>query len=149
VEGRFAALARANSLIAEGRWTAVDLHTLVEEELRPFAGDRVAAEGPAVYIKAASAQSLAMVLHELATNAVKYGALSAGGEVRVHWRFGENGSLMLSWEETGGPTPSEPTRKGTGTAIITGAVRQLGGELFREWTPDGLRCTIMCGAASL
>jgi two-component sensor histidine kinase len=127
----------------------VDLRALVEDELRPFAGDRIAADGPCVRIRPASAQSLGMVLHELATNAVKYGALSADGTVHVDWRIDDNGSLMLVWEETGGPPTSEPASKGTGTGIMKGAVRQLGGELFREWTPEGLRCTIICGAANL
>jgi PAS domain S-box-containing protein len=149
VEGRFASLARANSLIAEGRWTAVDLRALVEEELRPFAGEQVEAAGPPVSVRPASAQSLGMVLHELATNAVKYGALAARGALSVHWRVDDNGSLMLVWEETGASPVSEPESKGTGSAIIAGAVRQLGGELFREWTPDGLRCTLICRAANL
>jgi PAS domain S-box-containing protein len=149
VEGRFSSLARANSLIAESRWTGVDLRTLVEDELRAFTDDRFAVDGPPITIRAASAQSFGMVLHELATNAVKYGALSGEGEVRIHWRIDDNGSLMLVWRESGGPPAPEPTRKGTGTAVMAGAVRQLRGELFREWTSDGLRCTLLCGVANL
>jgi PAS domain S-box-containing protein len=150
VEGRFASLARANNLIAERRWTAVDLKTLVEEELQAFADDGFTAEGPVIELRPPSAQSLGMVLHELATNAVKYGALSTGGgEVRVRWHVDENGTVMLVWEETGGPLCAEPSGKGTGTAVIAGAVRQLGAEMFREWTPQGLRCTFLCGLANL
>jgi two-component sensor histidine kinase len=150
VEGRFASLARANNLIAERRWTAVDLKTLVEEELRAFADDGFTAEGPVIELRPPSAQSLGMVLHELATNAVKYGALSTGGgEVRVRWHVDENGTVMLVWEEIGGPLCAEPSGKGTGTAVIAGAVRQLGAEMFREWAPQGLRCTFLCGLANL
>lgn len=150
VEGRFASLARANSLIAERRWTAVDLRTLVEEELHAFADTRVSADGPPVELRPASAQCFGMIVHELATNAVKYGALSGGaGEIGVHWSLDDNGSLMLVWEETGGPPAPEPEHKGTGTAVIAGALRQLAAEAFREWTPDGLRFTFLCAAAHL
>jgi PAS domain S-box-containing protein len=150
VEGRFASLARANGLIAERRWTAVDLRTLVEEELHAFSDHRIAVDGPAIELRPASAQCLGMVLHELATNAVKYGALSGGsGDVRVRWSLDDTGGLMMVWEETGGPLAPEPARTGTGTAVITGAVRQLGAELFREWRAEGLRCTFLCAAARL
>jgi PAS domain S-box-containing protein len=150
VEGRFASLARANSLIAEGRWTAVDLRTLVEEQLHAFTDAGFAADGPPIRLRPASAQSLAMVLHELATNAVKYGALSTGaGEVRVRWNVDENGTMMLVWEELGGPDCAEPAHKGTGSAVIAGAVRQLGAEMFQDWAPAGLRCTFLCGIAKL
>lgn len=150
VEGRFASLARANSLIAEGRWTAVDLRTLVEEELHAFTDGGFAVDGPPIRLRPASAQALGMVLHELATNAVKYGALSTrAGEVRVHWDVDENGTMMLVWQEVGGPPSSEPTRKGTGSAVIAGAVRQLGAEMFQNWAPEGLCCTLLCGIAKL
>jgi PAS domain S-box-containing protein len=145
VEGRFSSLARANGLIADRRWTAVDLGTLVEEELGGFADARTSVEGPTIELRPASAQCLGMVLHELATNAVKYGALSvADGEIRVRWSLGDHGNLMLVWEEQGGPACAEPGRQGTGTAVIAGAIRQIGAELFREWREEGLRCTFLC-----
>lgn len=150
LEGRFAALARANSLIAERRWTNVNLRSLVEEELHAYSERRVRIEGEPIDIRPSSAQSLGMVIHELATNAVKYGALSTdGGKVFVGWSVDDAGSLMLKWEEDGGPWVEEPTRKGTGTSVIAAAVRQLGGDIFREWAPTGLRCTFICGTASL
>ena len=150
LEGRFAALARANSLISQRSWTDVDLHSLVEEELRAFAGSRVAVEGAPIAIHPTTAQSLGMMIHELATNAVKHGALSSPkGEVRVSWSVDGDGALMLVWEESGGTGVREPDRKGTGSSVIEGAVRQLGGEIFREWRDEGLRCTFICRAAEL
>lgn len=150
LEGRFAALARANSLIAERRWTNVNLKSLVEEELHALCERRIRIEGEPIDIRPSSAQSLGMVIHELATNAVKYGALSTdGGRVYVGWSVDDSGSLMLKWEEEGGPWVEEPTHKGTGTSVIGAAVRQLGGDIFREWAPTGLRCTFICGTASL
>jgi PAS domain S-box-containing protein len=147
LEGRFAALARANSLIAERRWTNVNLRSLIEEEMRAFGGDCVHIEGEPLEVSPPAAQCLAMMIHELSTNAVKYGALSAdGGEVKIAWSLDDSGSLMLRWEESGGPAASEPLRKGTGSSVIGGAVRQLGGEIFREWGRDGLCCTFLCGS---
>ena len=150
LEGRFAALARANSLISERCWTNVDLRSLVDEELRAFAGSRIAVEGEPIGIRPTAAQCLGMMIHELATNAVKHGALSsATGSVRVSWSVDGDGSLMFVWEETGGAAAGEPERKGTGSSVIAGAVRQLGGEIFREWRAEGLRCTFICRAGEL
>jgi PAS domain S-box-containing protein len=150
LEGRFAALARANSLISERCWTDVDLRYLIEEELRAFADPRVTIEGAPIGIRPTSAQCLGMMVHELATNAVKHGALAcAEGGVRVSWSVDGDGTLMLVWEESGGAGGQDPERKGTGSSVIAGAVRQLGGEVFREWREDGLRCTFICRAAEL
>jgi PAS domain S-box-containing protein len=150
IEGRFAALARSNSLIAERRWTDVNLRSLIEEEMGAFSNGQVTIAGEPYDIRSSSAQALAMMVHELCTNAVKYGALSTGaGHVQISWSLDNEGSMMLQWTETGGPSPAEPTRRGTGGSVIDGAVRQLGGEIFREWAPAGLRCTFICGVASL
>jgi PAS domain S-box-containing protein len=149
LRGRFEALSRANSLISERRWTSVDLRALVEEEMGAYRG-QVRIEGDAIEISPPSAQCLGMMIHELATNAVKYGALSRDtGHVAIDWSVDDGGALMLRWEESGGPELHEPTRKGTGSSVIAGAVRQLGGEIFREWRPAGLRCTFLCQAAEL
>lgn len=149
LEGRVAALAKAHSLIADKRWSDVDLKTLVEEELGA-SPERIDMEGPDLNLSPASAQSIAMVVHELCTNAHKYGALSAdSGEVRVAWAIDDSGAFMLTWEEDGGPATSEPVSKNTGNVIITAAVRQLKGQFFREWRAQGLRCTLLCDAANL
>lgn len=145
IEGRFAALARANSLIANRRWTNVNLRSLVEEELGAFSRRQVKIDGDPIEITPTSAQSLGMLIHELCTNALKYGALSTeDGEVHVSWSVDNAGSLMLLWTEQGGPPVAEPTKTSTGTSVIAGAVRQLRGEIFREWVPSGLRCTFLC-----
>jgi PAS domain S-box-containing protein len=150
IGGRFAALARANGLIAERRWTEVNLRSLVEEELRAFPHARVTIDGEPIDIRPGAAQCLGMMIHELATNAIKYGSLSVReGALAVSWAIDDAGSLMLTWCESGGPAVEEPSRKGTGTSVIAGAVRQLGGEIFREWLPEGLRCTFLCSTASL
>jgi two-component sensor histidine kinase len=151
LQGRISALARANSLIAEHRWTDVNLTSLVKEEVAAFEeGGRVRIEGDPLSITPAAAQSLGMMIHELCTNSIKYGALSADtGEIAISWSMDDSGSMMLVWEEKGGPEVTEPARGGTGSTVIAAAVRQLGGEIFREWKISGLRCVFLCSASSL
>lgn len=157
VGARVAALARAHSLLAEGGWSGADLRAVAERELAPYAapkhggaaaapkGPVVSLDGPPVPLAAAAVQPFAMVLHELATNAAKHGALSAlGGRVEVRWRAGrraaEDGLLRLSWTETGGPPlAGAPARRSFGSRMIEATVRrQLGGALERRWEPTGL-----------
>lgn len=150
LEGRIASLGRANSLIAESRWADIDLLSLVEEELAPINSARLSIRGPNLKLSPQSAQSLAMVIHELCTNAVKYGALANDtGKVRIGWAVDDAQAFMLTWEERGGPPAVEPAQRNTGNAIIAGAVRQLKAKFFREWNPEGLRCTLLCSVANL
>jgi PAS domain S-box-containing protein len=159
VEGRVAALARAHTLLAEGAWQDAALRPLLEAELAAFrpAAEKpsegagrpvpsVALDGPALRLKPAAAQAVAMALHELATNAVKHGALSeTDGSVGVIWRVDEGaGLLRLRWEENGGPqVPGAPARRGFGSRVIEATVRdQLGGEVTRSWLPQGLVCDL-------
>jgi PAS domain S-box-containing protein len=146
VEGRVAALARAHSALAQRRWQGAELRALLEGELQPFlALDPVAGScraelvGPPVMLEASATQALCMALHELATNAVKYGALSqAGGVVSVRWVLGDR-RLWLTWRESGGPTTAMPTRRGLGSRVIEQTIQgQLGGTLERSWTTEGL-----------
>jgi two-component sensor histidine kinase len=144
--GRVAALARAQTVLAADQWDGADLRALLEGELLAFddAGGRIALDGPPVRLPAGVAQPLAMALHELATNAVKYGALSApAGRVAVTWRVRE-ARLMLDWHEQGGPAlAGKPERRGFGSRVIEATVRgQLGGEVAKRWRPDGLACAI-------
>jgi two-component sensor histidine kinase/DNA-binding response OmpR family regulator len=146
VEGRIRALAQAHNLISQSRWQGADLGTLVEEELNPYRssdGDKIIAQGPAVSLRPVMAQTLALALHELATNAAKYGALStAGGRVRLQWEL-QPDNLVLSWSETGGPATTPPSSQGFGTQIINASIRsQLGGQVMFDWLPDGLTCTL-------
>lgn len=144
--GRIQALARAHSLLADARWDGAQLGKLVREELAPYLGSgrrRVEVGGPELLLRPAAAQSLAIVLHELATNAVKYGALSVdAGLLQVRWSKVGN-EIELSWIESGGPATAEPKASGFGSRIIRASVeRQLHGSLEQDWRPEGLQCTI-------
>src|SRR6202521_2710204 len=115
VEGRIRALSRAHMLLSRSRWEGADLRKLVEEELAPYRtgeAESVAAIGPSVVLQPATAQALALALHELATNAAKYGALStAAGRVRLSWEL-KPATLVLQWTETGGPSVDPPSPGG-------------------------------------
>ena len=144
--GRIQALARAHSLLADARWEGVELTQLAEEELAPFRGGdagRVSCTGPAILLRPSAAQSLALVLHELTTNAAKYGALSQpGGTLDVDWGL-ENGQLLLNWIEAGGSKVKAPSDSGFGSRLITTSIdRQLRGQVDREWTETGLHCRL-------
>jgi two-component sensor histidine kinase len=151
IEGRVAALARAQTLLAEDRWRGASLQALLEGELAAFVslrgdstGPRAELRGPPVLLPPALTQPLAMALHELATNAVKYGALSvATGQVTVSWRI-TGGRLVLHWAEAGGPTVADSPRKpGFGSRVLDTVVRvQLGGRLSLAWEHTGLTCEI-------
>jgi PAS domain S-box-containing protein len=150
IEGRIAALARAQSLLAAERWTGAPLGTLLAEELAPFggmaeAGARFALSGPPLRLRAEAVQPLGMVVHELATNAAKHGALSKPeGRVAVTWRTDEqSGLLHIRWAETGGPAPSFPMPRGVGSRVIEATITgQLGGSVERRWPAEGLVCDL-------
>lgn len=146
VEGRIKALSRAHTVLSLSRWHGADLGGLVAEELAPYRigdVDKVTTNGPNVMLEPSAAQSLALALHELVTNAAKYGALSSvSGRVAVKWEL-KPGALSLHWSETGGPATSPPASPGFGTRIITASVQgQLGGEVVFDWRPDGLQCRL-------
>jgi PAS domain S-box-containing protein len=146
VNGRIRALSRAHDLLSQTRWQSVELGRIVEEEIAPFATSptrHVRVEGPAVSLHPASAQSLALALHELVTNAVKYGALSVPqGAVALSWRL-ESDALVLRWIESGGPAVRAPERKGFGTRVISAGIeQQLRGRAVFHWHPEGLQCLL-------
>jgi PAS domain S-box-containing protein len=146
VEGRIRALSRAHTILSLSRWQGADMRGLVEEELAPYrTGETVKAEasGPNVLLQPAAAQSLALALHELVTNAAKYGALSSmAGRVNLTWELNP-GHLVLRWTETGGPATQPPSTPGFGTRIITASVEgQLAGAAKFDWRPEGLQCTL-------
>jgi two-component sensor histidine kinase/DNA-binding response OmpR family regulator len=145
VEGRVGALSRAHTLLSESRWQGADLVKLVDEELAPYrtSVNKVVAHGPPVSLRPVTAQILALALHELATNAAKYGALSSpAGKVKLLWDV-KAGGLTLLWTETGGPAAKSPASPGFGTRIITATVAgQLGGHAVFDWRPEGLHCTL-------
>ena len=147
IAGRIAALAKVHSLFAKSRWTEAELGTLVKQELSPYSRDgetRTRIDGPAVMLKPDAAQTIAVALHELATNAAKYGALSvATGRVRVEWSGAAGGWLVLRWTETGGPPVRPPTRKGFGTHVMEAMIQgHVMGDVRLDWRAEGLRCEI-------
>ena len=146
LDGRIGALSNAHRLLASSRWEGADLNRLVEEEFAPYragGNERVSPRGPIVLLPPATAQTIALALHELATNAAKYGALSDElGRVDLSWRT-EPGKLELIWVESGGPKITPPTRRGYGSrAIVAGIERQLGGIVDFDWQAGGLCCTL-------
>lgn len=151
LEGRVAALARAQTLLAQDRWAGADLRALVRGELNPFLGgnrQRAELDGPPVTLPPGAAQPLAMAVHELATNALKHGALSVeGGRVAVSWRASGRAAhrvLRLRWIEMGGPpVRGAPARRGFGTRVLEATIgRQLGGTVSLAWEAQGLICEI-------
>ena len=152
--GRLAAMARAQDLLGEGE--SADLAGLVERAIEPYRpADGLGpfdVEGPAMRVPAATAQALAMGLHELATNAAKHGALSVpSGRVRLSWTCEEEGAegrrLTLEWRERGGPRVAPPERRGFGSLLIERALAQdLGGSARLEFRPEGVVCTISAAA---
>ncbi|PZQ56883.1 MAG: response regulator receiver protein [Phenylobacterium zucineum] len=144
VRGRISALGRAHSLLAQNRWQGGDLGQIVSDETEGCGREgQVVASGSALALKPSAVQPLGLLLHELATNAVKYGALSTdGGRVSIRWSVGEAGELMLRWQETGGPAVLRPAAGGFGSTLIREVVtRQLNGALAIDWEPAGMRLT--------
>jgi len=147
IEGRLQAISSAHSLFAQSRWQGANLRTLITQELAPFGpsrGGRAHFHGPELVLDPNSAQSIAIVLHELTTNAVKYGALSGdAGTLSVEWSVGADG-VAVRWTETGGPpVTAPPRRRGFGTRVIEQLVRQqIRGTVEFDWQPTGLICRI-------
>ena len=148
IEGRIQALANVHRLFVESRWEGADLRSLAQEELAAYSPGRetrVQIDGPSVLLEPNAAQAIAVILHELATNAAKYGALSVpNGQVRTEWSHEQNGQLVLRWTEKGGPPVEPPTRRGFGARVMENMVRgQFKGELKFDWHPEGLACEIV------
>jgi PAS domain S-box-containing protein len=143
IEGRIKALARAHTLLSDSRWEGADLATLVSEELDPYrSGDKVIIGGPDISLHPSTAQGLALALHELVTNAAKYGALSSvRGKVSLTWQLRPD-TLVLNWVETGGPQVERPSAKSFGLKVIRASIeQQLNGEAAFDWDSNGLRCS--------
>ncbi|MBV9993472.1 MAG: response regulator [Alphaproteobacteria bacterium] len=151
IEGRIRALAQTHELLSQSRWQGADVLRLVTEEIAPYrtsGANRVTAEGPSIVVAPETAQSIALTLHELATNAAKYGALSAkGGELDIRWTCEDN-KLVLDWSERGGPKTERPSTTGFGMKIIQANLNSTSkGRADFDWQPEGLRCRIAipCG----
>jgi two-component sensor histidine kinase len=146
IGGRIQALANVHSLFVATRWIGAELSTIAEHELAPYStigNKRVLIDGPQILLEPDTAQAVAVILHELATNAVKYGALSTpNGDINLKWCHEANGRLNLQWIETGGPTVEPPTRSGFGGRIIQQMIVQLKGESRLDRHAEGLVCEI-------
>lgn len=150
VEGRVAALARAQTLLTASRWVGADLIAMLRGELSHFMEEatpsRITLSGPSVMVAPVTAQPLSMALHELATNAAKYGSLSnPGGTLALTWKLDCSGArLRLRWTERGGPAiAGAPKRSSFGSRVIRTTVRdQLSGGVEFDWRPEGLICDI-------
>lgn len=144
VRGRVGALARAHTLLARERWSGGDWHALLHETLAPYRGaGQILRQGPPLTLAAHSVQPLAMVLHELASNAARHGALSrAGGRVELSW-FLREGRLTLLWTERGGPALAGPPLPGFGLRLVEGTIHhQLGGGVELSVAGHALTCRI-------
>jgi PAS domain S-box-containing protein len=145
IDGRIRALANVHNLFVQSRWTGADLRSLVEQELSPYAGsERKRTEGPSVLLARDAAQTLAVALHELATNAAKYGALSRDeGCVDIAWSKTEDGSVVIRWMESGGPHVYTPSHGGFGTRVINNMIQAVNGKVQFNWRAEGLECRII------
>jgi two-component sensor histidine kinase len=139
IDQRICSLARAHDLLTARNWAGADLREVVERVLEPYAAERFHIQGEAIELSPQQALTLSMALHELATNAAKYGALStSAGTVELSWRV-ESGEFQLSWREHGGPPVAAPTRRGFGSRLLQRALmRELGGATTVIYAPEGV-----------
>lgn len=142
---RLAALGRAHDLLTQVSWSGVTVERLAKVALAPFEdGRRFRIEGPRLMLPPTHAVALSLALHELATNALKYGALSVpDGRVEARWTA-ENGEMRFCWAERDGPAVAKPTRSGFGTRLLErGVAAEFGGNVSVSFAPEGLRCEIV------
>ena len=149
LDQRIQSMATAHELLSQGNWQGVEVADIVRCQLAPYATDaNTATCGPDIVLNAAATEALGMVLHELVTNASKYGALSVPeGRVSVDWECRHNGDaatdLVIAWREMGGPLVSTPSREGYGTDLICGLIpHELGGTVDLAFSPEGVSCKI-------
>jgi len=149
LEARIRSMAATHELLSARRWSGISLAKLVWRELAPYANDNnIKISGPDVALRPEAAQAMAMVIHELATNAAKHGALSTKlGRVSIRWDRGLNGrprpDLALEWQEIGGPPVSAPVNSGYGTSTIRDLIPyEFGGTVDLVFAQDGVRCRL-------
>jgi len=146
IEGRIRALSNVHSLFVETRWIGAELSDIAAQELAPYLDDhdtRIRFEGPKILLEPNAAQAIAVTLHELATNAVKYGALSdSAGKIELRWAQGQGGEVRLVWTEVGGPSVRRPERRGFGSRLIERTLSQFNGVARFDWRSDGLLCEL-------
>ena len=149
---RVQALAANHDLLIESQWQGADVEDLVRVQLAHFAdlvGSRIAVHGPRLRLNAAAAQAVGLAVHELATNAGKYGALSTDdGRIDVDWRC-DAGNFAISWTERGGPPVRPPDHRGFGSTVLGAMVkRAVGGEVEVDYAASGFGWHLTCPAVN-
>jgi two-component sensor histidine kinase len=148
IAGRIRAVSSTNDVINRSPTHRSTIEDILRREFEAYGLGRLRMDGDGVELDANVSRALALILHELVTNAVKYGALSQdGGIVSVHWRT-EGGTVALDWHEQGGPAITAPEQFGFGSKLITRTLRALGGGIEPEFRPDGLFCRLRFAAES-
>ncbi len=145
-EARLSSMARAHDLLIHGTWEKAELRAIVEQSISPYSPDRFEVSGPSIQVPPRAVVSICLALHELATNAAKYGALSVDkGRVSITWTLeaGSPARLILRWEETGGPLVKQPTRRGFGSRLIESLLAaELNGTVNISYDPQGVICEV-------
>lgn len=147
LSGRVRALSATHDILTAQQWASATLESVVRAELAPYLGrDEAQAEitGPEIILAPNTALSLGLAIHELATNAAKYGALSDGrGKVQINWAVNDADTIKLDWQEVGGPSVNQPDRSGFGTNLLRKTVsHELGRDVVLDFAPEGLRATL-------
>jgi len=152
LDGRIRSMAKAHSLLSQSRWESVSIKRMIHEELEPYLNtqSQITISGSDLLLTPKSALSLSLAIHELATNAVKYGALSrAGGALAVKWDATDEG-ISIVWTETGGPKVLPPKRRGFGSTLIERALgMETGGTATLHYLKDGVVCEILLPNSSV
>lgn len=148
LSARIVSLAGAHDLLTSRNWSGTDVAEVVERAIAPFEAGRFTIEGPSLDLSPKQTLSLSLALHELGTNAAKYGGLSKpGGRVELRWKA-QDGKLHLHWRESGGPRVVPPTRRGFGSRLLEdGLSRDLDGHMRVEFAPDGVFCSMTASLA--
>jgi two-component sensor histidine kinase len=149
--GRLEAMAAAHALLTATRWRGAEIGHIAAAELGGLAPGQAHWEGPEIILNPRATNALTLALHELATNAVKFGALSIdSGKVEVAWRTRPEGGFVLTWSEREGPIVKPPTRRGFGSTLlerVTG--RELGDAARLEFSPGGVQATLLADSSAL
>ncbi|MDP9056052.1 MAG: CHASE domain-containing protein [Pseudomonadota bacterium] len=145
LSGRIRALSATHDLLTSNDWSSIELRQIIIAELAPYIGandDHVGLDGPEIQLAPNDSLTLGLAVHELATNAAKYGALSVlDGRIAVHWQKSSDQVVEIHWQETGGPVVAEPSKRGFGRELIEKILaRELDSPVKLEFRPDGLRC---------
>jgi two-component sensor histidine kinase len=146
--GRIKAMMHANELLTASQPQLLSLKQLLLQAFAAYGEDRVEAFGPEIVIQPETARHLILLIHELVTNAAKYGALSRlSGRIFVSWHEDDE-TIVLNWKENGGPTIDLPKREGFGSQLVAACVKALSGRMQQDFAPDGFACSIRFKASA-